>query len=171
VGFPETGETGIKVEVMFEQPLAAWGADFWGGATGEKLDVALLNGQGVELGVMQATARHSDEWEFLGFIAPPGESIKRVVLRSRRRYIGTVGEGFGMDNFAMKVAVGAEMCYADCEPSTGVGALDIFDFLCFQSRLAMLDPYACDCDTSSGAGVCDIFDFLCFQNAFDAGCP
>ena len=62
-------------------------------------------------------------------------------------------------------------CYADCDTSTGVGVLDIFDFLCFGNRFAANDPYACDCDTTTGPGVCDIFDFLCFGNEFNAGCP
>ncbi len=62
-------------------------------------------------------------------------------------------------------------CYADCDTSTGVGVLDIFDFLCFGNRFNVGDPYACDCDTSTGPLVCDIFDFLCFGNAFNAGCP
>jgi hypothetical protein len=62
-------------------------------------------------------------------------------------------------------------CYPDCDTSTGVGVLDIFDFLCFQNLFATNDPYACDCDTSTGPNVCDIFDFLCFQNEFAAGCP
>ncbi|MFG0285297.1 MAG: FG-GAP-like repeat-containing protein [Phycisphaerales bacterium JB039] len=55
-------------------------------------------------------------------------------------------------------------CYADCD---GSGALDFFDFLCFQNAFAAGDPYA-DCD---GSGALDFFDFLCFQNAFAAGCP
>ncbi len=62
-------------------------------------------------------------------------------------------------------------CYADCDPSTGVGRLDIFDFLCFQNAFVAGDATACACDVSSGPLVCDIFDFLCFQNAFVAGCP
>lgn len=62
-------------------------------------------------------------------------------------------------------------CYADCDPSTGVGILDIFDFLCFGNRFSANDPYACNCDLSTGPNVCDIFDFLCFGNAFSAGCP
>ncbi len=64
-----------------------------------------------------------------------------------------------------------DACYADCDPSTGPGVLDIFDFLCFGNRFSAGDPYACDCDMSTGGGVCDIFDFLCFGNAFNAGCP
>ena len=65
----------------------------------------------------------------------------------------------------------ASSCYADCDTSTGIGVLDIFDFLCFGNRFSANDPYACDCDTSTGVGVCDIFDFLCFGNEFNAGCP
>ncbi len=67
--------------------------------------------------------------------------------------------------------LGCGACYADCDQSTGVGTLDIFDFLCFQNSFVNANPYACDCDTSTGPGVCDIFDFLCFQSAFVAGCP
>ena len=58
-----------------------------------------------------------------------------------------------------------QRCYADCDRS---GALDIFDFLCFQNSFVLGEPYACDCDPDP---VCDIFDFLCFQSAFVAGCP
>ncbi|MFG0283419.1 MAG: GC-type dockerin domain-anchored protein [Phycisphaerales bacterium JB039] len=55
-------------------------------------------------------------------------------------------------------------CYADCDQS---GALDLFDFLCYQNAFAAGEPYA-DCDAS---GALDFFDFLCFQNEFAAGCP
>ena len=55
-------------------------------------------------------------------------------------------------------------CYADCDES---GALDFFDFLCFQNSFAAGEKYA-DCDAS---GALDFFDFLCFQNEFAAGCP
>lgn len=58
-------------------------------------------------------------------------------------------------------------CYVDCVDD---GAIDIFDFLCFQDKFVVSSSYACDCDTSTGVGVCDIFDFLCFQNAFIGGC-
>ena len=61
-------------------------------------------------------------------------------------------------------------CYADFDSSTGVGVLDIFDYLAFQQSFLERDPSACDCDTSTGSGVCDIFDFICFQAAFTAGC-
>ncbi len=64
----------------------------------------------------------------------------------------------------------SEDCYPDCDQSTGVGVLDIFDFLCFNHMFLAGDEYACGC-TNPGIGVCDIFDFLCFANAFHAGCP
>ena len=72
---------------------------------------------------------------------------------------------------ALLYVAGGGPCYPDCDTSTGVGVLDIFDFLCFGNRFAANDPFACDCDTTTGVGVCDIFDFLCFGNAFNAGCP
>jgi subtilisin family serine protease len=62
-------------------------------------------------------------------------------------------------------------CYADCDTSTGLGVLDIFDFLCFQNDFVAGGFYACDCDRSTGGTVCDIFDFLCFQDRFVNGCP
>lgn len=62
-------------------------------------------------------------------------------------------------------------CYADCDQSSGIGTLDLFDFLCFQSSFVAGQTYACDCDIATGQGVCDLFDFLCFQSAFVAGCP
>jgi hypothetical protein len=54
-------------------------------------------------------------------------------------------------------------CDADCD---GSGALDFFDFLCFQDAFDAGDP-AADLD---GDGSLTVFDFLAFQNAFDAGC-
>jgi len=54
-------------------------------------------------------------------------------------------------------------CYADCD---GSGALDIFDFVCFQDAFVSGEGYA-DCD---GNLMLDVFDFLCFQDDFVAGC-
>ncbi len=67
--------------------------------------------------------------------------------------------------------VGRFGCYADCDQSTGVGVLDIFDFLCFGSDFAAGGVYACNCNASAGYDICDILDFLCFGNAFANGCP
>jgi hypothetical protein len=83
----------------------------------------------------------------------------------------TMGSTFTPRIFSGVVHYDVTACYADCDTGTGVGVLDIFDFLCFQNRFDAGAAYACDCDTSTGVGVCDVFDFLCFQNAFAAGCP
>ena len=55
-------------------------------------------------------------------------------------------------------------CPGDCE---GDGDHDIFDFLCFQGKFAVQDPYA----DFEGDGDWDVFDFLAFQNAAAAACP
>ncbi len=62
-------------------------------------------------------------------------------------------------------------CYADLDHSTGVGVLDLFDFLRFQDLFVMNDPLACQVDRSTGPNICDIFDFLAFQFEFATGCP
>ena len=62
-------------------------------------------------------------------------------------------------------------CYADVDQTTGVGVLDLFDFLRFQGLFAFNDPYACQVDRSTGPNHCDIFDFLAFQAEFVTGCP
>jgi hypothetical protein len=58
-------------------------------------------------------------------------------------------------------------CYANCDNSTGFPALNIEDFICFQTRFAAADPYA-DCDQS---GSLNAGDFVCFQGRYVAGCP
>ena len=87
--------------------------------------------------------------------------------------LGDVDGDFGPD-FALTapsngagvvyVAAGTKLCPADCD---GSGALDFFDFLCFQNAFGSGLP-AADCDRSMSL---DFFDFLCFQNRFGAGCP
>jgi hypothetical protein len=54
-------------------------------------------------------------------------------------------------------------CYPDCDSS---GALNIDDFICFQTFFAIGDTYA-DCDSS---GNLNIDDFICFQTFFALGC-
>lgn len=77
-----------------------------------------------------------------------------------------------IDNAAFLAHYSDVTCFhADCDQSTGVGVLDMLDFLCFQSAFVVSAPYACQCDTSTGPDVCDVFDFLCFQEEFVAGCP
>jgi hypothetical protein len=98
-------------------------------------------------------------------IAPPPSGVYVFGVydaagKSTRLEFGSVHRGHG--------AIQVTDCYADCD---GNGALDIFDFLCFQNaflsgRPLYPDPYA-DCD---GDGRLTFEDFLCFQNSFLAGC-
>ncbi|MFG0284141.1 MAG: GC-type dockerin domain-anchored protein [Phycisphaerales bacterium JB039] len=62
------------------------------------------------------------------------------------------------------IRVWRSSCLADCD---GSGALDIFDFLCFQD-LFSAGNLACDFDED---GMLTLFDFLAFQNEFAGGCP
>ncbi len=59
--------------------------------------------------------------------------------------------------------IGCPGCYADCD---GSGALDVNDYICFQTKFALGDPYA-DCD---GNGVRNVNDYICFQTRFAIGC-
>ncbi|MFG0282882.1 MAG: GC-type dockerin domain-anchored protein [Phycisphaerales bacterium JB039] len=77
-------------------------------------------------------------------------------------YFADVGAGVASQSIARLVGC-LPVCPPDCDAS---GALDFFDFLCFQDRFAAGDLRA-DCD---GSGELDLFDFLCFQNEFAAGC-
>lgn len=94
----------------------------------------------------------------------------------------TSGPTRGIDSFVVRIDDGVRpvvlmpeptlehTCPADCDHSTGIGSLDIFDFLCFQNAYDAREPYACDCDKTTGPRNCDVFDFLCFQNGYAAGC-
>ncbi len=55
-------------------------------------------------------------------------------------------------------------CYANCD--CNATALNIDDFICFQTHFALADPYA-DCDAD---GSLTIDDFVCFQAAYALGC-
>ncbi len=54
-------------------------------------------------------------------------------------------------------------CRPDCEED---GDLDVFDFLCFQNKFSVQDPYG-DYEED---GDWDIFDFLAYQNGYATGC-
>ena len=89
--------------------------------------------------------------------------IDRVLTAAEAAWMGSASAG--------GILLPSKGCYPDCDISTGIGVLDVFDFLCFQDSFVGGELYACDCDTSTGLLVCDVFDFLCFQSAFVGGCP
>lgn len=61
-------------------------------------------------------------------------------------------------------------CFANCDGSTTPPALNVNDFLCFQTRFAAGDDYA-NCDGSTVPPVLNVNDFICFQLRFVTGCP
>jgi hypothetical protein len=64
------------------------------------------------------------------------------------------------------VLSGTVPCYPNCDGSTGTPALNVNDFICFQSLFAAADPYA-DCNHDA---TLNVNDFVCFQAQFAAGC-
>jgi len=125
----------------------------------------------VNISIVDFLARGGDQYPFNG---APFTTIGISYQAALREYIET---GLGGVITAEDYPVGGEgrivigdtvfVCYADCSVASGVGVLDIFDFLCFQDSFVAGNAYA-DCD---GNTVLDIFDFLCFQDAFVIGCP
>lgn len=162
----DKGEGGVEVHIEFTVPVRSWGADFWGAASSERLDIHIISTDGRLLGILEAGATPQAGYEFMGFAVQRSESVSKLVFTSRTRRWGTAGEGFGTDNWAYQFAE----CYADCDQSNGRNILDVFDMLCFANAFGAGDPYACDCTTITGPGICDIFDYLCFAAHFQRGC-
>jgi hypothetical protein len=76
--------------------------------------------------------------------------------------------GAATDTVAQRIEItytvgGGAGCYPDCNMDH---ALNVNDFICFQSAFAASSPQA-DCDHNSALNV---NDFVCFQSAFAAGC-
>ncbi len=72
-----------------------------------------------------------------------------------------------LDEFTVVGACGG--CYPNCDGSTAPGGaptLNVNDFICFQTKFALGDPYA-DCDQN---GVRNVNDYICFQTKFAIGC-
>jgi hypothetical protein len=97
-------------------------------------------------------------------------TIASVVGDSTR----TIVNGYDWDSFFQSTGVAIAKvqieyimrCRADFDHSTGVGVLDIFDFIEFQDLFVGQDPRA----NLNFDKQFDIFDFLMFQNAFVSGC-
>lgn len=70
-------------------------------------------------------------------------------------------------------------CYANCDGSGIVPALNVNDFICFMNRFAVglalppaeqLADFA-NCDGSTTPPVLNVNDYVCFNNRFASGCP
>jgi hypothetical protein len=73
----------------------------------------------------------------------------------------------------------AELCYANCDDSSGSPLLTIADFTCFLQRFSEASSrshqhqlyHYVNCDQSTTPPVLNIADFTCFLQKFAAGCP
>jgi hypothetical protein len=73
--------------------------------------------------------------------------------------------------YAARYSTGAPAaCYANCDNSTTVPALNVADFTCFLNRFAAGESYA-NCDNSTTQPTLNVADFTCFLQQFAAGCP
>jgi hypothetical protein len=86
----------------------------------------------------------------------------RIGIRITRPYILPGNLSQYVDNVRLG-GPGPAPCYADCN---GDHALNVNDFVCFQSAFAAAMPTA-DCNHDNSLNV---NDFVCFQAAFAAGC-
>ena len=127
------------------------------------VDAAGLTNPGVVADLLDLRSVEFRMWDLLRSIGPIFDPAP-FATRQFRDVETTVGL-LTLDALDVTfTAIVARSCYPDCD---GSGALDFFDFLCFQNAFAAGDP-AADCD---GSGSLDFFDFLCFRNEFGAGCP
>src|SRR5262245_17308096 len=62
-------------------------------------------------------------------------------------------------------ATAGNACYANCDQSTLVPALNVNDFTCFLNAYAAGLPYA-NCDQSTIIPVLNVNDFTCFLNRY-----
>jgi hypothetical protein len=77
--------------------------------------------------------------------------------------------GVAVERPSISVRCATEDCYANCDGSRIVPALNIADFSCFLHRFSAGDPWA-NCDGSTAEPVLNIADFSCFLQKFAAGC-
>ena len=101
VNYPEGGTgTETNVELVFNDPVMAWGAEFTGVLGGEFLAIDVNGAEQTIIGTLLPAANDT----FLGFVADAGEEIDMVIFRSQNDNPGGAGEGFGADNFGAVLA-------------------------------------------------------------------
>ncbi len=147
---PTAGVFDIQVQVKNRGDLPAIGA------TARLEGLLVVSGANpVGLGTIPVGEARTANWTVRAQTSV-GPQMFSVLVRSL-----SFGEEFHADAGGSVSITG---CYADCDQS---GALDVGDFICFQTRFALGDPYA-DCDAN---GVHDVNDSICFQTRFAVGCP
>ncbi len=108
---------------------------------------------------------HAGSWSPLGSgLLGPGETLTAFGLPQPALWVaGSFEIAGGQSAGHLARWIGCPTCYPDCD---GSGTLDVGDYICFQTKFALGDPYA-DCDAN---GIRNVADFICFQTAFALGC-
>jgi hypothetical protein len=86
---------------------------------------------------------------------------------------GTVVVGYGQSPTLIQTGFVAHIpryCEPNCDGSTNPPVLNVNDFVCFNNRFALGDPYA-NCDASTLPPVLNVNDYVCFISKYGAGCP
>jgi hypothetical protein len=103
--FPEATVAATDVRLAFPIKATAFGADFYGidgapgGAEGLAMDVIVNGSVAASFPVPNTGA---GQFTFFGVVATAGEQIDSVLLRSSLLNPGSGGEGFGMDDAAVR---------------------------------------------------------------------
>jgi hypothetical protein len=91
-------------------------------------------------------------------------------INNARQIIAAARQGASGPIAAIRLTpIAGELCYANCDASTGSPLLTANDFQCFLNRFASGDTYA-NCDASTGSPLLTANDFQCFLNKYAAGC-
>jgi hypothetical protein len=95
INAPEANRQATTVRIDFTDPMNAWGADFYGARTGERLAIDVLGAGDVLLGTLLVS---STDPTFLGFVGTAGEQVHALILRSQLTLVGAQGEAFLMED-------------------------------------------------------------------------
>jgi hypothetical protein len=82
------------VDLTYDIPVVAWGADFANAATSEMLNLDLV----MDMGGVFATIPVTVNDGFFGFVTDPIENIRQITFVSRINEPGIPGQIFGLDN-------------------------------------------------------------------------
>ncbi len=96
-------------------------------------------------------------------VSQPAVEIATLPLKPQHDIASDGTRLYVLDSGQLRI-YSVDPCYANCD--CNASALDIDDFICFQTRFALADPYA-DCDAD---GELTVDDFVCFQTAYAVGC-
>jgi hypothetical protein len=151
------GSAGGFVRYTFDNPITKFGGYFGTNCGTDNANVTFYDASMNPIGQPVVATTAGCTWTWNGW-----EST--VPFKS----IDVVGNAFGgafidMDDMEYDIGGGGPVCYPDCNADH---ALNVNDFVCFQSAFAASSPTA-DCNHDNSLNV---NDFVCFQSAFAAGC-